>query len=87
MRTIPHRELRNYSARILAAVKDGELIQVTNGGEVAAIMVPPNTPKLEVFRLAGKVSTPAPIEDLDDVVAVVADVAIEAVVDDLRGGP
>lgn len=81
---MPHRELRNDSARILAAVKGGEVIQVTNGGEVAAIMVPPNTPKLEVFRFAGKASKPAPLEDLDDVVAVVADVAIHVVLDELR---
>ncbi len=84
---MPHRELRNDSARILAAVKGGELIQVTNAGEVAAIMVPPNTPKLEVFRLAGKVSKPAPIEDLDTIVAVVADVGTQVVLDELRAEP
>ncbi len=81
---MPHRELRNDSARILAAVKGGEVIQVTNGGEVAAIMVPPNMSKLEILRLAGKVSDVAPLEDLDDIVAVVADIATQVIVDGLR---
>lgn len=31
---------------------------MTNGGEVTAILVPPATSKLEVLRLAGKVTTP-----------------------------
>lgn len=41
MRTIPRRELRNNSSKILAAVKAGETIQVTNDGEVTAVLVPP----------------------------------------------
>ncbi len=81
---MPHRELRNDSARILAAVKGGEVIQVTNGGEVAAIMVPPTMARLEVLRLAGRVSEPASLEDLDDIVVVDPEVATQAVVDELR---
>ena len=40
-RTIPHRELRNDSSAVLRAVQNGETIEVTNNGEVVAILVPP----------------------------------------------
>lgn len=42
MRTISHRELRNNSAEVLRAVAAGETIEVTNHGEVAAVLVPPS---------------------------------------------
>ncbi len=45
VRTIPHRELRNDSSAVLRAVRDGETIEVTNNGEVVAILVPPRTPR------------------------------------------
>ncbi|MDQ2708727.1 MAG: type II toxin-antitoxin system prevent-host-death family antitoxin [Actinomycetota bacterium] len=41
VRTIPHRELRNDSSAVLRAVRDGETIEVTNNGEVVAMLVPP----------------------------------------------
>ncbi|MGK2954344.1 MAG: type II toxin-antitoxin system Phd/YefM family antitoxin [Solirubrobacterales bacterium] len=40
-RTIPHRELRNNSSAILREVQGGETINVTNHGEVVAVLVPP----------------------------------------------
>ncbi len=40
-RTIPHRELRNDSSAVLRAVQSGETIEVTNNGEVVAILIPP----------------------------------------------
>lgn len=40
-RTIPHRELRNNSSAVLRAVAAGETIEVTNNGEVVAVLVPP----------------------------------------------
>ena len=40
-RTIPHRELRNSSSEVLRQVLAGETIEVTNHGEVVAILVPP----------------------------------------------
>lgn len=58
MRTIPHRELRNDSSKVLAAVKAGETIAVTNNGEIAAILVPPTTSKFDRLVAAGRV-TPA----------------------------
>lgn len=40
-RTIPHRELRNDSSRILEEVRRGETIHITNHGEIVATLVPP----------------------------------------------
>ncbi|HZK36790.1 MAG: type II toxin-antitoxin system prevent-host-death family antitoxin [Propionibacteriales bacterium] len=58
MRTIPHRELRNNSSKVLADVKAGETIAVTNNGEVTAILVPPGLSKLDQLIASGRV-TPA----------------------------
>lgn len=38
MRTIPHRELRNDSSKVLADVKAGETIAVTNNGEIDLLL-------------------------------------------------
>ena len=46
MRTVTHREMRNQSGAILRYVADGETIQVTNNGQVAALIVPPGTDPL-----------------------------------------
>lgn len=40
-RTIPHRELRNNSSAILRDVQAGESIEISNHGEVVAVLVPP----------------------------------------------
>lgn len=40
-RTIPHRELRNNSSAILREVQNGETFEITNNGEVVAVLVPP----------------------------------------------
>lgn len=58
MRTIPHRELRNNSSKVLADVRAGETIAVTNHGEVSAILVPPATSAYGQMIAAGLV-TPA----------------------------
>jgi prevent-host-death family protein len=42
MGTMSHRELRNNSAEVLRAVRAGETIEVTNHGEVAAVLVAPS---------------------------------------------
>lgn len=43
---IPHRELRNSSAEILRRVADGEYFEVTNHGEVVAVIGPPSAERL-----------------------------------------
>jgi prevent-host-death family protein len=40
-KTIPHRELRNNSSDVLRRVQAGETFQVTNHGEVVAVLSPP----------------------------------------------
>jgi prevent-host-death family protein len=58
MRTISHRELRNNSSEILRNVAAGEIIEVTNHGEVAAVLVPPSLTSYERLIAAGKVRQP-----------------------------
>lgn len=41
MKTVTHRELRNSSGEILRAVAAGESMQITNHGQVAAVISPP----------------------------------------------
>jgi prevent-host-death family protein len=55
MRVITHRELRNNSSEILRAVQAGEIIEVTNHGTPAAILVPPALTPYERLLAAGKV--------------------------------
>ncbi len=42
MKTIPHRVLRNDSSRILREVSNGETFEITNHGEVVAVLSPPD---------------------------------------------
>lgn len=50
-RTIPHRELRNDSGRILREVQEGETIAVTNRGVVVALLVPPTASPRDSLRI------------------------------------
>lgn len=59
MRTISHRELRNSSSKVLRDVQAGEIIEVTNRGEVAAVLVPPSLAPFERLVAAGKVRPPS----------------------------
>jgi prevent-host-death family protein len=58
MTTIPHRELRNQSSKILERVKNGETIDVTNNGEVAATLIPPAASPFERLLLSASVRKP-----------------------------
>jgi prevent-host-death family protein len=60
MRTIPHRELRNNSSRILDEVKNGEIIEVTNHGEVVAVLIPPTATPYDRLVAAGRVRLARP---------------------------
>lgn len=40
-KTVTHREMLNNSGEILRAVSAGETVQVTNHGQVAAVISPP----------------------------------------------
>ncbi|GAB2450042.1 hypothetical protein GCM10027062_34080 [Nocardioides hungaricus] len=41
MERIPHRRLRNDSSEILRRVAEGESFEITNNGEVVAVLSPP----------------------------------------------
>ena len=55
MKTVTHREMRNQSGEILRQVADGETIQVTNNGQVAALIVPPGADSLADLISRGQV--------------------------------
>lgn len=87
MRTISHRELRNNSSEILRAVSAGETIEVTNHGEVAAVLVPPALTVYERLVVAGKVRVPdreRPV-NLRTIPRVAAPVSSSEIIEDLRG--
>jgi prevent-host-death family protein len=87
VRTISHRELRNNSAEVLRAVGAGETIEVTNHGEVAAVLVPPSLTPYERLVAAGKVREPRkdrPV-DLRSIRRVTAPVSSTEIIADVRG--
>lgn len=87
MRTISHRELRNNSAEVLRSVAAGESIEVTNHGEVAAVLVPPSLTPYERLVAAGKVREPdpdAPV-DLRAIIRTASPVSSTEIIADLRG--
>lgn len=87
MRSIRHRELRNNSAEVLRAVSAGETIEVTNNGEVAAVLVPPSRTPYERLMAAGKVREPRkerPV-DLRRIRRVSAPVSSSDIIADVRG--
>lgn len=86
METIPHRELRNNSSKILARVASGETIAVTNHGVTVAVLSPPqeNMTELERLRAAGKVRPANPKVKLTDIRRAEG-ASSKEVLDDLRG--
>lgn len=87
MRTISHRELRNNSSDVLRAVSGGETIEVTNHGEVAAVLVPPSLTPYERLVAAGKVREPRQDRrvDLRSIRRVTAPVSSREIIADARG--
>lgn len=58
MRTITHREMRNNSGEILRAVAAGETVQVTNNGQIAAVISPPSSGSLDRLIAQGQARPP-----------------------------
>ena len=85
MRTIPHRELRNNSAKVLADVKHGAVIEVTNHGEVVAVLIPPQTSRLAVLEAAGLVTSATSTAPFSALQRVTTTESIADLIDDLRG--
>ncbi|GAA1763504.1 hypothetical protein GCM10009712_10160 [Pseudarthrobacter sulfonivorans] len=86
MTTIPHRELRNQSSKILERVKKGETIDVTNNGEVAATLIPPSASPFERLLLAGQVrpAVTGPIDFLS-LPRIRSEASTAEILADLRG--
>jgi prevent-host-death family protein len=85
MRTIPQRELRNDSGRVLAAVAAGETIEVTSNGTVMAVMVPPQVSPVERGRRDGSVRPARRRIRLLDVPRIRSTESVADALDDLRG--
>lgn len=85
MRTIPHRELRNNSSKVLADVKAGETIAVTNNGEVTAILVPPGTSAYEQMVASGRIVPARNPGHAREIVRVKSDLKSIDVLNELRG--
>ena len=86
MRTVTHREMRNASGEILRAVAAGETIQVTNNGQVAAVISPPGSDALGRLEAQGQ-ARPArrPIADLAGIRRRKATLSSAELVGDARG--
>ncbi len=86
MRTVTHREMRNQSGDILRHVADGETIQVTNNGQVAALIVPPGTDPLADLVSRGQVRVArTPPSSLRSIVRRKGTADSQAIVADVRG--
>ncbi|MDP9984605.1 prevent-host-death family protein [Pseudarthrobacter oxydans] len=85
MTTIPHRELRNQSSKILERVRNGETIDVTNNGEIAATLIPPASSPFERLLLAGQVRPAAGVVDFTALPRFRQTEATAEILADLRG--
>ena len=75
---IAHRDLRNRSAEILRAVAEGASFEITNHGDVVALLVPAGPEPLSVRRATDR----RPFADIESVRRVER---TEDVLDELRG--
>lgn len=85
MRTISHRELRNDSARILREVQAGESMEITNHGEVVALIVPVPADTRERLIRSGELRPARSRPDFANLERVRAATSSLEVLDDLRG--
>ncbi len=86
MKTVTHREMRNQSGDILRRVADGETIQVTNNGQVAALIVPPGTDPLADLVSRGQVRVARiPLSSLRSIARRKGSVDSQTIVADARG--
>lgn len=86
MKTVTHREMRNNSGEILRAVAAGESIEVTNNGQVAAVISPPPRDVLSQLIASGQ-ARPAkrPVADLARVVPRKSSMTTAELIADSRG--
>lgn len=80
-RTIAHRELRNNSSAVLRAVQAGETVEISNHGEVVAVLVPPQHRSLDSLRVRKATVTGG----FSTLPRVRLDRRVQESLDDLRG--
>ncbi len=86
MRTVTHREMRNHSGEILRAVAAGESVQVTNNGQVAAVINPPAGDTLARLQAQGLArAARRPIAVLSTIRRGKSPLTSEHIVADVRG--
>jgi len=85
MRRITHRELRNNSSKILREVQGGESIEVTNHGEVAAILIPPTLTPYQRAVAAGRVREATGNVDFRTIKGRKLSVTSDEILGDIRG--
>lgn len=86
MRTVTHREMRNSSGEILRAVAGGESVQVTNNGQIAAVISPPNIDALTKLLQQGQLRPPRqPISTLTTIQRRRSDFSSADLIADARG--
>ncbi|MFI4990310.1 MAG: type II toxin-antitoxin system Phd/YefM family antitoxin [Solirubrobacterales bacterium] len=86
MKTVTHREMRNQSGEILRRVANGEAIQVTNNGQVAALIVPPDTDPLAGLVSRGQVRVARnPASSLRSIIRRKSTADSQAITADIRG--
>lgn len=86
MRSVTHREMRNNSGEILRAVAAGESVQVTNNGQVAAVISPPSGNSVSELVARGQArAARAPLSSLGAVRRRKAGRSSADIVSDARG--
>ena len=86
MSSITHREMRNNSAEILRRVAAGESIQITNNGQIAAVISPPTGTILDELIAQGHARQG--VSDLSALLTVDrrrANISSAEIIEDARG--
>jgi antitoxin (DNA-binding transcriptional repressor) of toxin-antitoxin stability system len=78
--------MRNSSGEILRAVAAGEIFQVTNNGQVAALISPPTNDALARLEEQGHLRPPRrPVTDLSGIHRGTSSLTSRKIIDDARG--
>lgn len=84
MERIPHRELRNNSAEILRRVAAGESFEITNHGEVVAILRRPTADERWRAEIAVPATTSRAWHDIERVKPPADGPSTQEILDELR---
>lgn len=86
MKSVSHREMRNNSGEILRVVAAGESVQVTNNGQLAAIISPPFAATIDELVARGQARRPRrPRTDLSMIRRRTATLSSRELIADARG--